>query len=128
MFLPPDSPFLCDGINHGHRHRRSRTLATSLQPQTRKALASSSQDSREVVEEYSEIKYEEVIIENGCMMNMANPTALMLSGVSILRHLNFHNKADQIQNAIFNTIVEEKYRTADLGGKAKTIEFTNIVI
>ncbi|QHO15101.1 isocitrate dehydrogenase [NAD] catalytic subunit 5, mitochondrial isoform X5 [Arachis hypogaea] len=84
--------------------------------------------SREVVEEYSEIKYEEVIIENGCMMNMANPTALMLSGVSILRHLNFHNKADQIQNAIFNTIVEEKYRTADLGGKAKTIEFTNIVI
>ncbi|QHO15100.1 uncharacterized protein [Arachis hypogaea] len=108
----------------GRRLRHPRRYLLFTRPMLYRRL----KDSREVVEEYSEIKYEEVIIENGCMMNMANPTALMLSGVSILRHLNFHNKADQIQNAIFNTIVEEKYRTADLGGKAKTIEFTNIVI
>ncbi|XP_020967863.1 isocitrate dehydrogenase [NAD] catalytic subunit 5, mitochondrial-like isoform X1 [Arachis ipaensis] len=47
--------------------------------------------------------------------NLANPTALLLSCVSILRHLNLHDKADQIQNAILNTIAEGKYRTADLG-------------
>ncbi|RYQ87514.1 hypothetical protein HN51_053621 [Arachis hypogaea] len=60
--------------------------------------------------------------------NLANPTALLLSCVSILRHLNLHDKADQIQNAILNTIAEGKYRTADLGGKARTTEFTNAII
>ncbi|QHO33295.1 Isocitrate dehydrogenase [NAD] catalytic subunit 5 [Arachis hypogaea] len=48
--------------------------------------------------------------------NSANPTTLLLSGVSILRHLNLHDKPDQIQNAILDTIAEGKYRTADLGG------------
>ncbi|KAL1340680.1 hypothetical protein HN51_027038 [Arachis hypogaea] len=60
--------------------------------------------------------------------NSANPTALLLSGVSILCHLNLHDKVDQIQNAILDTIAEGKYRTADLGGKAKTTEFTNAII
>ncbi|RYR40637.1 hypothetical protein Ahy_A09g046386 isoform B [Arachis hypogaea] len=60
--------------------------------------------------------------------NSANPTTLLLSGVSILRHLNLHDKPDQIQNAILDTIAEGKYRTADLGGKAKTTEFTNAII
>ncbi|XLT38855.1 hypothetical protein S245_069603, partial [Arachis hypogaea] len=66
---------------------------------------------------------------NACFMkNLANPTALMLRGVSMLRHLNLHDKADQIQNVILDTIVEAKYRTADLGGKAKTTDFTNASI
>ncbi|KAL4275075.1 hypothetical protein AHAS_Ahas20G0070900 [Arachis hypogaea] len=52
----------------------------------------------------------------------------MLRGVSMLRHLNLHDKADQIQNVILDTIVEAKYRTADLGGKAKTTDFTNASI
>ncbi|QHN76022.1 Isocitrate dehydrogenase [NAD] catalytic subunit 5 [Arachis hypogaea] len=47
---------------------------------------------------------------------------------SMLRHLNLHDKADLIQNAILNTIAEGKYQTADLGGKAKTTEFTNAII
>ncbi|KAF8661935.1 hypothetical protein HU200_056904 [Digitaria exilis] len=59
--------------------------------------------------------------------NLANPTALMLSAVMMLRHLQFNDKADRIHNAILQTIAEGKYRTADLGGKATTSEFTNAV-
>ncbi|KAJ1409983.1 Isopropylmalate dehydrogenase-like domain [Sesbania bispinosa] len=60
--------------------------------------------------------------------NLANPTALLLSAVTMLRHLDLHDKAGQIQNAILNTIAEGKYRTADLGGTSKTTEFTNAII
>ncbi|RYR40630.1 hypothetical protein Ahy_A09g046379 isoform A [Arachis hypogaea] len=96
--------------------------------------------SREVAEKYPEINCK--IGEGGIALaeavhgsapdiagkNSANPTALLLSGVSILCHLNLHDKVDQIQNAILDTIAEGKYRTADLGGKAKTTEFTNAII
>jgi len=58
---------------------------------------------------------------------MANPTALLLSSVMMLRHLQLYDKADQIQNAVINTIAEGKYRTVDLGGKASTTEFTQAV-
>ncbi|PHT56583.1 Isocitrate dehydrogenase [NAD] catalytic subunit 5, mitochondrial [Capsicum baccatum] len=47
--------------------------------------------------------------------NLANPTALLLSSVSMLRHLELHDKADRIQDAILKTIAEGKYRTGDLG-------------
>ncbi|KAG5553661.1 hypothetical protein RHGRI_011529 [Rhododendron griersonianum] len=60
--------------------------------------------------------------------NLANPTALMLSAVTMLRHLELHDKADQIQNAILNTIAEGKYRTADLGGSSSTTDFTKAII
>jgi isocitrate dehydrogenase (NAD+) len=62
------------------------------------------------------------------VQNLANPTALLLSSVSMLRHLDLHDKADRIQNAILNTIAEGKYRTADLGGTSKTTEFTKAII
>lgn len=143
---------------------------------------------REVAEKYPEITYEEVVIDNCCMMlvknpslfdvlvmpnlygdiisdlcagligglgltpscnigeggialaeavhgsapdiagkNMANPTALLLSSVQMLRHLELHDKADQIQNAIVNTIAEGKHRTVDLGGTSSTSDFTKAV-
>jgi hypothetical protein len=41
--------------------------------------------------------------------------------------MQFNDKADRIHNAILQTIAEGKYRTADLGGKASTSEFTNAV-
>ncbi|KAK3198921.1 hypothetical protein Dsin_022336 [Dipteronia sinensis] len=59
--------------------------------------------------------------------NLANPTALMLSAVTTLRHLELHGKADRIQNAILNTIAEGKYRTADLDGTSTT-DFTKAII
>ncbi|GER47199.1 isocitrate dehydrogenase [Striga asiatica] len=143
---------------------------------------------REVAERYPEIKYEEVVIDNCCMMlvknpslfdvlvmpnlygdiisdlcagligglgltpscnigeggialaeavhgsapdiagkNLANPTALLLSAVSMLRHLNLHEKADRIQDAVLKTIAEGKYRTGDLGGKSTTTDFTKAI-
>ncbi|GAV67871.1 Iso_dh domain-containing protein, partial [Cephalotus follicularis] len=143
---------------------------------------------REVAEKYPEITYEEVVIDNCCMMlvknpalfdvlvmpnlygdiisdlcagligglgltpscnigeggialaeavhgsapdiagkNMANPTALMLSAVTMLHHLELHDKADRIQHAVLSTIAEGKYRTADLGGKSSTTEFTKAI-
>ena len=45
----------------------------------------------------------------------------------MLRHLNLHDKADRIQNAILNTIAEGKYRTADLSGLSKTTDFTKAI-
>lgn len=59
--------------------------------------------------------------------NLANPTALLLSAVTMLRHLKLHDKADRIQDAVLNTIAEGKYRTADLGGSSSTTEFTNAI-
>ncbi|KAF9590803.1 hypothetical protein IFM89_038395 [Coptis chinensis] len=143
---------------------------------------------REVAEKYPDIKYEEVIIDNCCMMlvknpalfdvlvmpnlygdiisdlcaglvgglgltpscnigeggialaeavhgsapdiagkNLANPTALLLSAVMMLRHLKLHDKAEQIHNAITKTIAEGKYRTADLGGTSTTTDFTKAI-
>ncbi|PSN51382.1 putative isocitrate dehydrogenase [NAD] subunit alpha [Blattella germanica] len=55
----------------------------------------------------------------------ANPTALLLSGVMMLRYMNLNKHADKIQEACFNTIKDAKYRTGDLGGSAKCSEFTN---
>lgn len=59
--------------------------------------------------------------------NLANPTALLLSSVMMLRHLGMVDKADQIHNAILKTIEERKYLTGDLGGKSSTSEYTKAV-
>eukprot|EP00250_Pteridium_aquilinum_P006478 c16393_g1_i1 orf=201-1331(+) len=59
--------------------------------------------------------------------NMANPTALLLSSVMMLRHLGMTEKADRIHAAIMKTIEEGKYLTGDLGGKASTSDYTKAV-
>ncbi|KAL5728708.1 isocitrate dehydrogenase (NAD(+)) [Ranunculus cassubicifolius] len=143
---------------------------------------------REVAEKYPDIKYEEVIIDNCCMMlvknpalfdvlvmpnlygdiisdlcaglvgglgltpscnigeggialaeavhgsapdiagkNLANPTALLMSAVMMLRHLNLNDKAELIHNSITKTIADGKYRTADLGGSSTTTDFTKAI-
>ncbi|XP_030756205.1 probable isocitrate dehydrogenase [NAD] subunit alpha, mitochondrial isoform X1 [Sitophilus oryzae] len=55
----------------------------------------------------------------------ANPTALLLSAVMMLRHMQLNSYADVIERSCFETIKEAKYLTGDLGGKAKCSEFTN---
>lgn len=47
-------------------------------------------------------------------MNKLNPTALILSGVLMLRHLNFNDAADLLEKAISVTIEEGKFVTFDL--------------
>jgi len=60
--------------------------------------------------------------------NKANPTALLLSAVMMLKHLQMHDLAGRIESAALNTIKEGKTLTRDLGGKASCSEYTNAVI
>ncbi|CAA7033561.1 unnamed protein product [Microthlaspi erraticum] len=60
-------------------------------------------------------------------MNLANPTAMLLSGVMLLRHLELNEEAEQIHKAITKTIAEGKHRTPDLGGTSTTTEFTEAI-
>uniref|UniRef100_A0A1B6DP32 Isocitrate dehydrogenase [NAD] subunit, mitochondrial n=1 Tax=Clastoptera arizonana TaxID=38151 RepID=A0A1B6DP32_9HEMI len=57
--------------------------------------------------------------------DLANPTALLLSAVMMLRYMNLNTYGDRIEKACLETIKEGKYRTGDLGGKAKCSEFTD---
>lgn len=59
--------------------------------------------------------------------DLANPTALLLSGVMMLRHMDLHSHASVIERACHDTIKEEEHRTGDLGGRAKCSEFTDAV-
>jgi isocitrate dehydrogenase (NAD+) len=62
--------------------------------------------------------------------NVANPMAMILATAGLLTHLG-EERADQISRAIYESTLEAAYdgiRTADLGGTAKTDEFTNEVI
>lgn len=58
----------------------------------------------------------------------ANPTAMILSGVMMLRHLNEVKAAEQIEQAIHKILMEGKYLTADLGGRSTTNEFVDAII
>lgn len=54
----------------------------------------------------------------------ANPTALLLSAVMMLRHMQLQEHAHKIESAVLNVIGEQKHLTGDLGGGAKCSEFT----
>ncbi len=60
--------------------------------------------------------------------NRANPTALMLSGVLMLRHLGYPAVADRVETAIRDVIAEGRATTYDLGGTTGTSEFADAVI
>ncbi|KAL6884286.1 hypothetical protein HDV57DRAFT_494159 [Trichoderma longibrachiatum] len=59
---------------------------------------------------------------------LANPTALLLSSIMMLRHMRLNDHANQIEKAIFDTLAEGKALTGDLGGKAKTHEYAAAII
>lgn len=59
---------------------------------------------------------------------LANPTALLLSSMMMLRHMSLNEHADKIESAIFGTLADGKYLTGDLGGKAKTHEYAKAII
>jgi len=59
---------------------------------------------------------------------LANPTALLLSSLMMLRHLGEHERADRILNAVLKVCAEGAHVTGDLGGKATTKEYTDAVI
>ena len=144
--------------------------------------------SQEVSEEYSDIEYQEIIIDAGCMKmvqnpgqfdvmllenlygdimsdlcaglvgglgvvpgsnigedgavfeavhgsapdiagkDVANPLAVLMSGVMMLRHLGEDALGDKVRDA-YNAVLEDgTHKTRDLGGGAGTREFTDAVI
>jgi isocitrate dehydrogenase (NAD+) len=59
---------------------------------------------------------------------IANPTALLQSGILMLRYLDERTAAERIENAMLNVFREGKVRTRDIGGSASTGEFASAVI
>ncbi|MBS1758568.1 MAG: NADP-dependent isocitrate dehydrogenase [Bacteroidetes bacterium] len=63
--------------------------------------------------------------------NIANPTALLLSGLAMLRHVGLTENAAVIENALLYTL-ESGVHTGDFGDKSKpsvnTTEFANAII
>lgn len=56
--------------------------------------------------------------------NVANPTALLLSAVMMLRHLGETDAAVRVKAALDRVLSAGEVRTRDLGGSASTTEFT----
>lgn len=59
--------------------------------------------------------------------NKANPTALLLSAIDMLRYIEENEYADKIEKALYK-VFEDGFFTEDLGGKMKTTEFRDAVI
>jgi isocitrate dehydrogenase (NAD+) len=59
---------------------------------------------------------------------LANPTALLMSGVMMLNHLGERSAAQRVEAAIERVYREHRHVTRDLGGTASTQEFTDAVI
>ncbi len=55
--------------------------------------------------------------------NVANPTALLLSAILMLRHLGEHEAAARVKAAVDAVFSAGEVRTRDLGGTASTTEF-----
>jgi len=61
-------------------------------------------------------------------LNKANPTALILSGVLMLRHLGEQDAAVRVETALREVIAEGRRTTYDLGGDTGTREFADAII
>jgi isocitrate dehydrogenase (NAD+) len=58
---------------------------------------------------------------------LANPTALLLSAVMMLRHIDEAAAADRIMQTLGRVLTAGRVRTRDLGGSASTLEFADTV-
>jgi isocitrate dehydrogenase (NAD+) len=61
-------------------------------------------------------------------LNQANPTALILSGVMMLRHLGHPEAAQRVESALREVVAEGRQTTHDLGGSAGTSQFADAII
>ncbi|KAL6872925.1 hypothetical protein J3F83DRAFT_731431 [Trichoderma novae-zelandiae] len=79
---------------------------------------------------------EVAVFEPGCRhvgldikgKDQANPTAMILSGSMLLRHLGLDDHANRISKAVYGVIAEGKVRTRDMGGVSTTHEFTKAIL
>src|SRR4051812_5500608 len=61
-------------------------------------------------------------------LNKANPTALILSGALMLRHIGRPEVADRVEGAVRAVIAEGRTVTYDLGGSAGTSQFADAIV
>ncbi len=61
-------------------------------------------------------------------LDRANPTALILSGALMLRHLGYTDEGARVETAVRDVIAEGRTVTFDLGGTAGTAAFADAVI
>lgn len=59
---------------------------------------------------------------------IANPTAILMSGIMMLHHIGESEAAIKIENALNEVYTEGNIRTKDLGGTAKSADFANAII
>jgi isocitrate dehydrogenase (NAD+) len=59
---------------------------------------------------------------------LANPTALILSAVMMLRHMGEHEASKRLQDGVEAVYREGTCLTADVGGSASTSQFTDAVV
>ena len=59
---------------------------------------------------------------------VANPTALLQSGILMLRHLGEREAADRVEKAMLKVYTDGLVRTRDVGGTAHTDEFAQAVV
>ena len=60
--------------------------------------------------------------------NLANPTALLMSAIMMLRHLGERPAALRIEGALNKVLEGREKATRDIGGKASTTEFADAII
>jgi len=59
---------------------------------------------------------------------LANPTALLMSGIMMLKHLGENSAARRIESALDKLYRDRQHLTRDVGGTATTNEFTEALI
>lgn len=59
---------------------------------------------------------------------IANPTAILMSGILMLRHLGETDAADRVERAMLDVFADGTTLTRDLGGNASTVDFANAII
>ncbi len=59
---------------------------------------------------------------------LANPCALMLASAQLLSHVDMHDRAERLRQAIRKTVFASDRVTPDLGGSGNTDSFTDAII
>jgi isocitrate dehydrogenase (NAD+) len=59
--------------------------------------------------------------------NLANPMALLMSAIMMLRHLDEGERADAVMAAMTGVLAGGKVLTRDLGGSSTTTEFADAI-
>jgi isocitrate dehydrogenase (NAD+) len=59
---------------------------------------------------------------------IANPTAVLQSGILMLRHLGEREAAERVERAMLQVFRDGRVRTRDIGGTAKTMEFAEAIM